>query len=232
MVLTRFRIVAGLLLLLAPSAPSALGAQDKQALCRNVETHSFTVGKWATYNWTGGQTAGSTMRMAVIGQEMHGGTKFYWYELTIVDPKRGARGRMIMQTLVSGLGTGARGVRAVVIKSGDEPAMKMPEAMVQAMSSSQGANVAAELARQCMEMEIVGTENVTVPGGRFTAIHMRHPQSGMNVWVQPNLDFAMVKATMKDGGRMELTGQGTGAKSSITETPREMTGFPGAPPPR
>lgn len=229
MFLTRFVPIAALLL---PLAARAAHAQDKQALCHNVETHSFTVGKWATYNWTGGRTNGSTMRMAVIGQEMHEGTMFYWYEVTITDPKRGARGRMILQTLVSGLGQGVKGVRAVVMKSGDEPAMKMPQQMVQMMNSTQGTNVAAELARQCMEMEVVGSENVTVPAGRFIAIHMRHPQNGMDVWVQPSLDFAMVKATMKDGGAMELTAQGTGAKSSITETPREMTGFPGAPPPR
>jgi hypothetical protein len=50
--------------------------------------------------------------------------------------------------------------------------------------------------------------------------------------VQPDLEFAMVRATMEGGGVMELTGQGTGAKSSITETPMEMPGLPAAPPPR
>ena len=54
----------------------------------------------------------------------------------------------------------------------------------------------------------------------------------MDVWVQTSVNFAMVKTTTKDMGTSELTAQGSGAKSSITETPREMTGFPGAPPPR
>jgi hypothetical protein len=52
------------------------------------------------------------------------------------------------------------------------------------------------------------------------------------IWVQPDLQFAMVKGILKDGGMMELTGQGTGAKSSITETPVAMPGIPGTPPPR
>jgi hypothetical protein len=41
----------------------------------------------------------------------------------------------------------------------------------------------------------------------------------------------MIKGTWKDGGVMELAAQGTAAKSSITETPVEMPGLPGAVPP-
>ena len=66
----------------------------------------------------------------------------------------------------------------------------------------------------------------------FRALHLKHPHSGQEFWVQPDLEFAMVRATMEDGGVMELTGQGTGAKSSITETPTEIPGLPVAPPPR
>jgi len=48
------------------------------------------------------------------------------------------------------------------------------------------------------------------------------------VWLQPDLQFAMVKSVLKDGGVMELGAQGTDAKSSITETPVEMPGIPAA----
>jgi len=58
---------------------AASQAADKQRICSQVENHSFTVGTWATYNWTGGQTSGSTMRMAVVGKEPHEGTTYYWY---------------------------------------------------------------------------------------------------------------------------------------------------------
>jgi antitoxin component of MazEF toxin-antitoxin module len=172
------------------------------------------------------------MRLAVVSEETHGDTKFYWYEVAFTDPSRGPQGRMIMQSLVAGPGAKSRTVRAVVVKSGDQPAMRMPPQMVEMMNSTPGSNVAAEIARQCQEMAVVGSETVTVPGGRFTTIHLRHRTSGTEVWIEPTLNFALVKATMQDGGAMELTGQGMGAKSSITETPREMTGFPVPPPPR
>jgi hypothetical protein len=141
---------------------------------------------------------------------------------------------MIMQMLVSGLGTKAGSVRTVVMKSGDQPAMRMPPQMIQMINSSPGMNMAAELARECQAMEVVGWEQVTGPGGQFRALHLRHPGTATvsEVWVQPDLQFAMVRAILKDGGVMELTGKGTGAKSSITETPQDMPGLPGSRRPR
>ena len=202
---------------------------DKQQICSQIENRPFTVGNWATYNWTAGQTT-STLRMAVVGKEAHEGTTYYWYEVTIDDPQR-PNAKMILQTLVPSLGSKA-GVRAVIMKSGDQPAMKMPPQMVQMINSTPGTNVTAEIARDCQEMDVVGWEGITVAAGHFRTLHMKHPRTAMEVWVQPDLEFAMVKGTLKDGSLLELKAQGTGAKSSITETPREMTGFPGAPPPR
>lgn len=228
-----FRYVRSVLVLSAIGAAlagnAAAQSADKQRICSQVENRTFTVGSWATYNWTGGQTNGSTLRMAVVGKEAHAGTTYYWYEVTIEDPQR-PNAKMILQTLVPSLGSKA-GVRAVIMKSGDQPAMKMPPQMVQMINATPGANVTAEIARDCQEMDVVGWEDVTVPAGHFRTLHMKHPRTAMEMWVQPDLEFAMVKGRLKDGGVMELKAQGSGAKSSITETPREMTGFPGAPPP-
>jgi hypothetical protein len=170
------------------------------------------------------------MRMAVVGTESHEGTTYFWYEVTLTDPSR-PQDRMIMQMLVPGLGTGS--VRSVVMKSGDQPAMKMPPQMIQMINSTPGMNMAAEVTRACQEMDVVAWERVTVPGGEFRALHLKHSHPTMvsEVWVQPDLQFAMVKGTLKDGGVMELAAQGTGAKSSITETPIDMPGLPGATPP-
>jgi len=220
------------LALIALIMPVAAQAQDKQKLCQEVQDRAFTQGQWASYKFTGGQLDGGTMRMAVVGQETHEGTPFYWVEMMMGDPKRGAEGRWIMQSLVSALGPNAKGVRSVVMKQGTQPAMRMPQQMVQMMNTSKGMDISREVAQQCQEMTIVGNEDVTVPAGHFQTIHMRHPSNGMDVWVQTSVNFAMVKTTTKDVGTIELTAQGSGAKSSITETPREMTGFPGAPPPR
>src|SRR5438093_10774365 len=92
--------------------PVAARAQDKEKLCQQVQNHAFTVGEWASYKFTGGQMDGGTMRMAVVGQETHEGTPFYWVEMMMADPKRGADGRWIMQSLVSALGPKAKGVRS------------------------------------------------------------------------------------------------------------------------
>ena len=233
MIHSRVRWVALLLALGAavlarPAAGQA--SQDKDRICTQVQNRALVVGSWASYNWTGGRSNGTTMRMAVVGQEPQDGKSYFWYEVTIADPKR-PRDRMILQMLVAGLGTG--NVRSIVMKSGQQPAMKLPPQMIQMVNSSPGMNMAADLARQCQAMEVVGWERVTVPGGGFRALHMRGTASGMvsEVWVQPDLPFAMVKSVLKDGGAMELGAQGTDAKSSITETPVEMPGLPGATPP-
>ncbi len=204
-------------------------ATDQGRICAQLH-RTPAVGSWATYTWTGGRSNGTTMRMAVVGQEPQDGKMYYWYEVTIADPAR-PNDKTIMQMLVADLGTG--NVRSIVMKSGQQPAMKLPPQMIQMVNSSPGMNMAADLARQCQAMEVVGWEQVTVPGGQFRALHLRSPASGMvsEVWLQPDLQFAMVKSVLKDGGAMELGAQGTGAKSSITETPQAMPGLPGAPPP-
>ena len=217
-------LLAGLLVL-----PSIARAQDKQKLCHDVENHQFTVGQWATYNWTGGQMGGNTLRMAVVGQETHEGSPFYWYEVTLENPQQ-PTARTIVQMLVPGL-TASGGVRAVVMKTGGQPAMRMPAQMVQMINAAPGMNVAQEIARDCERMEIVGNEDVAVPAGHFHTVHLQDSRSGMHVWVDSGPTFAMVKTTMKDG-TLELAAQGTGAKSSIIEKPIEMPGLPAAPPPR
>jgi len=233
MVRTRSSIVLAVALCAAVFTRPAAGqaSQDKDKICSQVQNRTLAVGTWATYTWTGGSTNGSTMRMAVVGKEPQEGTTYYWYEVSLADPKR-PRDKMIMQMLVPGLGAGS--VRSIVMKSGDQPAMKMPPQMIQMVNSSPGMNMAADLARQCQAMEVVGWELVTVPGGEFRALHMRSTASGMlsEVWLQPDMQFSMVKAVLKDGAVMQLAGQGTDAKSSITETPQEMPGIPGVRPPR
>lgn len=214
--------------------PAAAQTSDRDKVCNQIQNRGYTVGSWATYSWTGGQTNGSTMRMAVLSTEPHEGTAYYWYEVSIDDPKR-PNSRMIMQMLIPGIGERVGHVRAVVMKSGDQPAMKMPPQMIQMINSTPGMNMSAEIARECLAMEVVGWEQVKVAAGQYRALHMRNAAGGKamvsEIWVQPDLQFAMVKGTLKDGGLMELTAQGSGAKSSITETPITMPGLPGAPPP-
>lgn len=233
------RRISSLMLTLALGATAFAGraaaqTSERDKICNQIEARGYTVGKWATYRGTGGQSGGSTLRMAVLSQEPHDGTAYYWYEVSLDDPQH-PKSRMIMQMLIPGIGDRAGRVRAVVMKTGDQPAMKMPPQMIQMINSTPGLNISAEIAKGCQQMEVVGWEQVSVPAGQFRALHMRRAGGAgdamvSEIWVQPDLQFAMVKGIMKDGGVMELTGQGTGAKSSITETPVAMPGIPGTPP--
>lgn len=208
------------LLLLGLAAP--LTAQDKDKLCNDIQTRPMRVGQWASYGWTGGRSDKTTMRMALVGTERVDGATYYWYEMVITDPAKGAKGRTIIQMLVPGLNfQAASGLRGLILKSGEDAAMRMPDQMVRMMGGSiAGRNVTADIARRCKEMALVGWEQVTVPAGTFRALHVRDAEDQTDAWVVPDLYFGLVRAKMKDGSTMELTGRGGDAKSSITETPR------------
>lgn len=214
----RSSLFAATMLLAALAAP--LVAQEKDQLCNDIQRRPMRVGQWASYAWTGGRVDGTTMRFAVVGTEPVEGTNHYWYEMLMNDPKKGAKGQTIMQMLVPGLGFQSGGVRGIIMKSGENQAMRMPDQMVRMMGSRMGQqNVAAEIARSCREMELVGWEQVTVPAGTFRALHVKNPREQVEAWILPDLYFGLLRATMKDGSTMALTARGTDAKSSIPNPP-------------
>lgn len=203
-----------------------LAAQDKEKLCNDLQSRPMRVGQWASYNWTGGRTGGSAMRMAIVGTEPIDGTPYYWYEISFMDAAKGSKARTIVQVLIPGLGSLATNVRGMIMKSGDDPAMRMPDQMVQMVRGQMGQNFATEFARNCLEMDTVGWEQITVPGGSFRVLHLRHAAEQTDAWLAPDFYFGLVRAKVKDGSTMELTARGTDAKSSITEKPVAMPGMP------
>src|SRR5574341_383180 len=108
-----------------------------------------------------------------------------------------------------------RRAHAMVMKSGDRPAQRMPDQMVAMMSGRMGQNMASEMAKQCERSEVVGTESVTVPAGTFRALHIRSDKT--ESWMSRQIPFYMVRVQLENGGTMELTGHGRDAKSLITE---------------
>ena len=90
------------------------------------------------------------------------------------------------------------------------------------MGSRMGQNFATEFAHKCQEMDVVGWEQVTVPAGSFRALHVKHAAEQTDAWLIGDLYFGLLRATLKDGSSLELTGKGADAKSSITETPQMM----------
>ena len=212
-----------MLALLALFLAAPLSAQDKDQLCNDVLQRPMRVGQWASYGWTGGRAEGTTVRMAVVGTETLQGKSYYWYEMSFVDPKKGDKGTTIMQMLVPGLAMASGDVRGLIMKSGTEPATRMPDEMVSMMGGRMAnQNLTAEFTRRCKEMELVGWEQITVPAGTFRAMHVKSAKDQTDAWFLPDLYFGLVRANMKDGSSMVLTGRGTDAKSSITETPRRM----------
>lgn len=214
---------APMLPLLALFVAAPLVAQDKEQLCNDIQKRPMHVGPWASYSWTGGRVDGTTIRMAVVGTEPVEGTAYYWYEMSFSDPKKGDKGKTIMQMLVPGITLQSGAVRGLIMKNGNDPAMRMPDQMVGMMGGRMAnQNFAADIARRCREMDLVGWEQVTVPAGTFRALHIKAAAEQTEAWVLPDLYFGLLKATMKDGSSMVLTGRGTDATSSITETPQTM----------
>ena len=84
------------------------------------------------------------------------------------------------------------------------------------------------LQKMCNGVTLVGKESTTVPAGKFATVHFRSPEHGADSWLSPGVPFSLVKSTGKEF-RMELASQGKGAKSAITEKPREMGGMGGRP---
>ena len=205
--------------LLTLLAASPLAAQDKEKVCTDLLNRPMSVGEWADYKWKGGRTDGSTMRMALVGTEAVAGKPNYWYEIAFNDA---TRGKTILQLLVPDFGFQSSSIHGLIMKSGTEPAMRMPQQMVQMMAGQMDQNFGANFTRKCQQTTFVGWEQVTVPAGAFRALHIKDTGEQTDAWIVPDLYFGLVRAQMKDGSSMELTGKGTGAKSSITETPQMM----------
>jgi hypothetical protein len=169
-------------------------------------------GSWAEYTVKDG-----TMRLALLGTEKRGEKNLIRMEISMTSRE----GPMIMQMLVPGYPYEIGSIEDFVMKAGNRPAMRMSPQMLQMMSSRMPKDQITEMCRNS-RMTRVGAESVTVPAGTFPTVHYRDAESGNDVWVSESLPFGMVRTKLKNGEEIVLTGQGTGAKTQITETPQEM----------
>jgi hypothetical protein len=180
-------------------------AQSAAELCTQLS--NVTVGQWAEYRMTVPQMGNDPvqMRMAVVGTEAVNGKAHHWHELKMA----GRQGTMIIQVLVPGYPYEVSDIAGMVMKAGDQPAMRMPDQMIGMMAQCDGATV-------------VGNERVTVPAGAFETVHLRAGEGGTDVWVARDMPFGVIQMRAANGESMVLLGHGTDATSSITETPQEM----------
>ena len=177
------------------------------------------VGGWSEYQMTGKGEQPSKMKIAIVGKEGDA----YWYE-TVMETKQ--EGRMISKMLVSGNPEDPKGIKRMIVKMGDEPAMEMPLQMMQG-SKDQG---------QKGKTFDKGTESIKVPAGTFTARRIQYQFEDLveDTWVHKDVSpYGVVKSKSKDF-EMVLLGHGTGAKTQITEKPQkfEMPQMPPMPPKR
>lgn len=157
---------------------------------------------------------GSKTRVAVVGTELQDRVPYYWFELSLDDPARPAA-KMTVQLLAGGPGSVSAGIRRAVMKMGTMPPMTVPPETVQMFN---GINV-AQIARECRSMQLVAWDDLSVPAGKFRAMHLRDARTSADFWITPGAQSGIVKLIWKDGSTAVLTAQGSDAKSSISGMP-------------
>ena len=208
-------------IVLATLTPVALRAQasataDLAAMCKAVG--DAQVGQWASFDATG-SSGGGKLRLAVVGSERSGDSTFYWFEVNAAgkDPSRSG----IVQILAPSLASVAAAPRALIVKWGGQPAMKVSGQMAGMMGRKEGQGSSAfDWAAHCTSARVVGWESVTVPAGTFRALHVT-ADDGTDVWGSRDVPLGMVKLHSAKGD-LALSARGSDAKSSITEKPMEM----------
>ena len=206
---------------LAPFALPAQSPTDLADVCKVLG--DAKLGQWASFDGTSGGSGGGKLRLAVVGSERSGDSTLYWFEVSFAGKDPGKSG--VVQILTGSLASGLESPRALVFKAGPQPAMKISGEMV-GMVGKQGRDntTAFDWAGRCSGAHVVGWESVTVPAGTFRALHVTTDDGG-EVWASREVPFGLVKTHGKQGD-LALTGRGTDAKSSITETPLEMPALP------
>ncbi len=209
----RTAIITGGLLLVASRLPA-------QGVCADIDklfAKPPAIGRWAELKMDkpSSDRGPTTMRMAVVGRESKAGKPLYRVQMTSTDPRSGQP--LIIQMLAPwGLdAVGGREQSEIVMKMGDQPAMKMTRGKG---IPDQGQS---DLRKQCAKAKFVGEESVTVPAGTFKARHYASPdgESGVSADVPV---WHIVKSVDTDKSSMTLTAVGDGAKNEITETPLDF----------
>jgi len=216
------RLIPALLLsALATPVLAAQTATDLAAVCKTVG--DAKLGQWASFDATnGGGSEAGKLRLAVVASERAGDTTLYWFEVSFLGKDPGHSG--VVQILNPTLAAGVAAPHGLIVKMGDQPAMKIPGPMASLMGKQAGQNTSAfDWAARCSGAHVVGWESVTVPAGTFRALHVA-TDDGAEVWGSRDVPFGLVKTHGRQGD-MALTGHGSDAKSSITEKPLDIPGL-------
>jgi hypothetical protein len=205
----------GVFLLLLIGSVSGLSAQAGNDCLKHLKWPG--AGNWASYQSTLNNKPG-VARYAVVGAENRDGADMRWIEYKLMQENKDTT---VFQMLVPGDPQEIGKVQEIVMKSGSRKAMKVSGMMMKMVRGQM--EKSSFLDNMCEGVTLVGEESVTVPAGTFKTYHFHNSKYDSDSWISPSVPFAMVKATGKNHD-IALTGTGTGATSSITETPQDMMG--------
>jgi hypothetical protein len=201
-------------LLLPAALPPPANAQGACADVPKFFSHPPKIGEWAELSWEAkDKDEPDRMRIAAVKEERREGKQMYW--LQMVMNAKGKRTIMQMLTPWDVTTVGAPKPAEMIMKMGDQPAMKMSGSMGRSAASQ------SDWREFCAKSTFVGEESVTVPAGTFKTRHYRGPDG--DTWASLDAPvWHVVKMSTKNGRTMVLSARGTGAKNEITETPVDM----------
>jgi len=152
---------------------------------------------------SGAGSGGGTLRLALVGTERVGDSTLYWFEVSFAGKDPGRSGTV--QILSSSLASRSATPRALIVKYGQQPAMKVSGEMAGMMGEKGRENTQAfDFAARCNSARVIGWESVSVPAGTFRALHMTTVDGG-DVWASRDVPFGLVKTHAKQGD-LALTG--------------------------
>jgi len=204
-----------LAVLAAALFPPVAGAQGACADIPKFFARPPVVGEWAEMAWETKDNEGPDhVRMGVIKEEQRDGKRMYWFQMIMQNKGKRSIIQMLSPWDVTAMGSGAPA--EVVMKMGDQPAMKMDKGFMGQTPSSK-----TDWREFCAKSTFVGEESVTVPAGTFKTRHYRSDDG--DTWLSAEAPvWHLVRMTTNKGKTMVLSAKGTGAKNEITEKPVDM----------
>lgn len=207
------RVVSALAMLaFTVLSPGGLLAQDLAAMCENFVAPAD--GQWAEYSAQANGREGR-IRFALLPAGDVGGRLL---EMTVSE----VGGQpMIMQVSVPGYPFATSDISQVVMKAPGQPAMIIPTQLAQMGDFT----LPVPSDEECLQAELLGMEDLDVGGVTYETFHIRPAsQNHAEAWIATAIPFGIVRA-QADEGVMQLLQHGSGAVSSITETPIRMPGL-------
>jgi len=208
---TRALSLIAVVVCLSVSAAAQFGGPPRIPGMRGV--WAPVVGAGSAYQMEGGRMGKMQIEYAVVGTEAVAGKPGHWLEMTT----KGDQGLMVMKTLMVADGATMQSKRMIMQQGDDEP-MEFPMEMMARMGGG-GGGPREQVTDIRKDAEVVGTEEITVPAGKFTCTHLK-TKDGADVWVSDKVaPYGLVKMTSKEAN-MTLLKVMTDAKTKIRGTPR------------